>query len=256
FSSLPPRLYGAEWIRGPEEQADSLTTRPGKQKEDPVDEPLASFRVSQESDVFIALDARITEMPGWLKDYEKTNTQIENDARFGHTFQVYRRRWPAGATVWLGGNGQLDRKGLGGNGQLNKAEPTASSPVLYTVIVCPATTLEPAYDSKPVTTYKTTNARVAGDTVEWNIAVGVADTYSLTVKYRYLSAIAGAGMLEIRMENGTLIKKQAVTFSTTPATKWNYINSSTGTMINAGNYKVRLIAPRSENFRVDEIQVQ
>jgi hypothetical protein len=127
---------------------------------------------------------------------------------------------------------------------------------MYTVIVCPATTLEPAYDSKPVTTYKAGNARVAGDTLEWDIAVGVADTYSLTIKYRYLSAVTGAGMLEIRMENGTLIKKEPVTFSATPATKWNYLNSSTGTMINAGHYKVRLIATRQEGFRVDEIQVQ
>ena len=266
FSSLPPKLYGAEWIRGPEDDADvtdvlvqrnatPIAARSGEQKE-ATGEPLASFRVSQESDVFIALDARLVKKPEWMKDYENTNTSLDNDRIFGHTFQIYRRRYQAGATVWLGGNGQIGEMGPDGNGQLERTEPGSRAPAMYTVIVCPATTLEPAYDSKPVTTYKTTNARVAGDTVEWNIAVGVADTYSLTVKYRYLSPAAGAGMLEIRMENGTLIKKEPVTFSTTPATKWNTINSSTGTMINAGNYKVRLIAPRSENFRVDEIQVQ
>jgi hypothetical protein len=123
-------------------------------------------------------------------------------------------------------------------------------------MVCPATTLEPAYDSKPVTTYKAANARVVGDTLEWDMAVGVADTYSLTVKYRYLSSIAGTGMLEIRLANGTLIKKEPVTFVSTPATKWNYINSSTGTMINAGHYKVRLITALKEGWRVDELQVQ
>ena len=127
---------------------------------------------------------------------------------------------------------------------------------MYTVIVCPATTLEPAYDSKPVTSYKAANARVAGDTLEWDISVGVADTYSLTVKYRYLSPAAGMGMLETRMDNGVLIKKEPVTFSVTPATKWNYLNSSTGTMINAGHYKVRLITSHLEGLRVDELQVQ
>jgi hypothetical protein len=92
--------------------------------------------------------------------------------------------------------------------------------------------------------------------LEWDIAVGVADTYSLTVKYRYLSAAVGAGVLEVRMDNGVLIKKEPIIFSVTPATKWNYLNSSTGTMINAGHYKVRLITARSEGLRVDELQVQ
>jgi beta-galactosidase len=124
------------------------------------------------------------------------------------------------------------------------------------VAVCPATTLEPAYDSKPVTGYKAANARVAGDTIEWDMVVGVADTYSLTVKYRCLSPTAGTGSLEIRLENGTLIKKEPVLLATTPATKWNYINSSTGTMINAGHYTVRLITTLKEGLKVDELQVQ
>jgi beta-galactosidase len=226
FSSLPPKLYGAEWIRGP---------RSGE----PASDTIASFRVSRESDIFIALDVRIREKPDWLKDYENTNTQIENDG--GHAFQVYRRRYPAGTVVSLRKNGTLPGDEVG---------------TMYTVIVCPATSLEPAYDSKPVTTYKAANARMAGDTVEWDMAVGVADTYSLTVKYRYLSTDTGAGKLEIRMENGTLIKTEPVIFLTTPATKWNYLNSSTGTMINAGHYTVRLIAPRPEGYRVDELQVQ
>ena len=149
-----------------------------------------------------------------------------------HTLKiVHRQRYPAGATIALD------------TGR-------------YTVAVVAATTLEPAYDSKPVTTYKAANARVAGDTLEWDMSVGVGDTYSLTIKYRYLPATAGAGRLEVRMEDGTLIKEEPVSFMTTPATKWNYINSTTGTMINAGHYKIRLIAHPQEGLRVDELQVQ
>ena len=141
-----------------------------------------------------------------------------------------RQRYPAGATVPL--------------------------PAGAAVRVTPVTTLEPAYDSKPVTTYKTTTARIAGDTTEWTIDVGVGDTYSLQIKYRWLNASAGAGKLEIRMADGTLIKEEPVSFATTLPAKWNYLNTTTGTMINAGRYKVRLIAPAQNQFRVDELQVQ
>ncbi len=122
--------------------------------------------------------------------------------------------------------------------------------------VTPVTTLEPAYDSKPVSTYKATTARIAGDTTEWTIDVGVGDTYSLQIKYRWLNASTGAGKLEVRMEDGTLIKEEKVSFATTLPAKWNYLNTTTGTMINAGRYKVRLIAPAQDQFRVDELQVQ
>jgi hypothetical protein len=131
-------------------------------------------------------------------------------------------------------------------------KPAPASPVF----VQPATTLEPAYDSRPVTTYKAVNARVSGDTTEWDMAVGVGDKYSLTVKYRYLPPGVGVGRFEVRLLDGMLIKEESVRLLTTPANKWNYITTSTGTMINAGHYKVRLIAGTGEGFKVDELQVQ
>jgi hypothetical protein len=107
-----------------------------------------------------------------------------------------------------------------------------------------------------VTTYKAVNARVSGDTTEWDMAVGVGDKYSLTVKYRYLPPGVGVGRFEVRLLDGMLIKEESVRLLTTPANKWNYITTSTGTMINAGHYKVRLIAGTGEGFKVDELQVQ
>lgn len=122
-----------------------------------------------------------------------------------------------------------------------------------TVRITPATNLEPAYDSKPITNYK--NARIAGDTTEWSIDVGVGDTYSLAVKYRWLGSPATA-TLEVRLLDGTLIKSEPVTLATTLPAKWNYITTTTGTMINAGRYTVRLIVHAEKEFRVSELQVQ
>jgi len=148
-----------------------------------------------------------------------------------------RKRWPAGSWIVLDGR---------------------------TVAVTPVSRLETAYDQKPMVSYKTARARVvggtvgarvAGETVEWNIETGVADKYSLTLKYRWLGVAPVVGRLAVFLENGTLISEEDVRFTTTPEGKWNYLVTSTGGMINAGRYKVRLVMPVG-NLKVDELQVQ
>jgi hypothetical protein len=133
-----------------------------------------------------------------------------------------------------------------------RARPAPGATEVFSEEVPRGTKLEPAYDSRPVTVYKAANARLAGDTTEWDIAVGVGDVYSLTVKYRYDSVGAGMGKLELRMEDGLLIKEETVKLLPTAANKWSLFTTSTGTMINAGHYRVRLIAPAV----VGELQVQ
>jgi len=108
--------------------------------------------------------------------------------------------------------------------------------------------LEPAYDLRPVTNYK-------GDSTLWHIEVGVGDKYSLTVKYRWVNGPTQA-RLELRMADGTLLHSEAVELKSTPAAKWNYLTATTGTMINAGHYTVRLVVPSHEGLRVGELQVQ
>jgi len=112
------------------------------------------------------------------------------------------------------------------------------------VIVKPVVAIEPAYDAKPVTKYKVV------DTV-WTISVGVGDMYSLTVRYRVSAPVMGK--LEVRMEDGTLIKEEEVRLLATAAGKWNYFTTSTGTMINAGKYRVKFVC---KECKVDELQVQ
>ena len=142
---------------------------------------------------------------------------------------VHKKRWPAGAVIGLDGR---------------------------TAAVCPATGLETAYDQKLMTTYKTANARMAGDTIEWKVSTGVADKYSLTLKYRWPGAMPVTGKLVTTLENGTLIREEKLTFTTARAGKWNYLETSTGTMINAGHYHVQLIIKADSTLKVDELQVQ
>ncbi|WP_420146915.1 hypothetical protein, partial [Spirosoma sp.] len=247
FRSLPSNLYGAEWIRGPKQWSG---TESGK---------LPTFTVSADADVFIGLDARITQKPTWIAAYEDTKTRFENSQ--GTVFEVYRKRFSKGATVTLGRNGLT----------------TTCTASPYTVMATSISTIEPAYDLKPTTTYaanamrlvgsgivkETRNDRsvatfkkAAGDAVEWTISTGVADTYALTVRYANPTAKPLLGKLELLLADGTLIKTEAVEFTPTRPGKWNALTTSTGTMINAGNYTVRLTATNAEGLSAYQLLVQ
>ena len=98
FSALPPDLYGAEWIQTPKVLTDDKHST------------IATFTVSERADVFIGINTKIINLPAWLKDYENTNTFIENDFEGGQRFVVYRKRFKKGAIVSLGNNGSVDNK--------------------------------------------------------------------------------------------------------------------------------------------------
>jgi beta-galactosidase len=244
FSSLPSQLYGAEWLQTPKNTSSKSN------------EKLAAFVVSDTCDVFVALDAAVKEKPDWLKEYEDTKSLLETDENGGHTFVVYRKRFNAGNIVSL---------------------ESDSSATMYIVAVTKANSIEPAYDLKTVSTYKAIEARLsgagvvketingkenvaikraAGDTIEWKFSVGVADTYSLTIKYASLKERELKGKLQLLSIDGTLMREEQVNFTTSKPGKWNYINSSTGSMINAGTYLVRLISIDAEGLGLSSLDVQ
>jgi beta-galactosidase len=144
-------------------------------------------------------------------------------------------------------------------------------------LVKDTTMMEPAYDLRPVTALRiatavltgagivkdTVNERAsaifkqaAGAQLDWTITPGVADMYSLT--YRYYSGTNKP--LKARMQliaaDGTIMKEELITFSYTRPGKWNYYTTSTGSMINAGKYMVRLIAEDAEGLSVSGLDVQ
>ncbi len=61
FLSLPPNLYGADWLQFSENIAGSN-----------------SFTVTEDADIFIGIDKDIA-VPEWLKGYENTQTEITTD---------------------------------------------------------------------------------------------------------------------------------------------------------------------------------
>jgi beta-galactosidase len=239
FTALPSALYGAEWIQSNSKEAVA-----------------AQFKVNADADVYVAIDAASNGKLNWLSDYEDTKTTLRNSK--GQTFNVYKKSYLKGAVVVPGAN----------QANLN----------MYTIAVLPKTSMQPAYDLKTITTYKATDAnlvgaglvkeelmgkervtfkKVSGDVLEWRMTVGVADTYSLTVKYHNPFERSLKGKIEVLTLDGTVLKPaETIEFTATKKGKWNYFNTNTGTMINAGTYRVRLIAEDVEGLSIDGLDVQ
>lgn len=239
FTSLPSNFYGSEWIQTARKYSDDL----------------APFTVTSDADVYIGVDASLKTHLPWMIGYEDTKTTIENSDK--QVFTVFRKRYDKGSNVQLGAN----------NSKAN----------MYTIVVSPVTNLEPAHDLKVSKSYLATNAALvgkdivketllgkervtfkspSGSSLEWTIVVGVADMYSLTVKYRNPFERSLKGRLEFLSYDGTVMNVQQAVFNSTKEGKWNYFAGSSGSMINAGTYKVRLVPEDASGLSVDALDVQ
>jgi len=248
YSALPPTLFGAQYLTLPRNASATNTN-------------IATFETTTETDVFICLDKRLTKLPGWLQGYENTNTLVQTDAANGRNYSVYRQRFPKGKQVTLGPNGTLT------NGQ----------PEMYLVMFNEATNMQPAYDLKAVTRYTAKEARFSGvavgketvnnkeavvfkkagaNTIEWTIPVGVADIYAFEIRYHNPTNQNFTGKLALVAADGTVMKEEPVEFNFTRPGKWNYINTNSGTMINAGNYKIRITSSDAVGLSFNDVAVQ
>ncbi len=244
FSALPSDLYGAEWIRAPQKAGKIQNSA------------LASFTLTDDADVYVAIDAENTHKPEWLKDFGNTNTVIESSLEGGHKFNVYTNHLLKGTKVELGSPG---------NG------------AMYTVAAVKASKMDPPYDLKPSTRYKAPEARLigagvemdmendyevatfrraGGDTVEWMVSIGVADIYALEVKYYNPLEETLTAKFEVLANDGTLMKEDIIECTTTRPGKWNYYNTTTGSMINAGNYIIRVISKDAKELSLRDISVR
>lgn len=242
FVTLPPVLYGAEWIQMPDFGAGGQIGQ--------------SFTVTADADVYIAVDSTVQKLQ-WMEGYEDTKTVLQNvKAGKVGTFKLYRKRYMANSVINLGSNG---------NG------------MMYSVIVTPVTTLQPPFDQKPTTSIKmpqaTTNSegnerrsvnnresvvftKPVGGQIDFTITPGVADVYSITFRYSNTGTETRKGQWQLIQADGTVMKTEAIEFTNTRDGKWNYFTTTTGSMINAGKYTVRITATDAEGVAVGGLDVQ
>ncbi|MFD1771972.1 malectin domain-containing carbohydrate-binding protein [Sphingobacterium suaedae] len=136
--------------------------------------------------------------------------------------------------------------------------------------------LQPAYDLKKSDTYKANAIKVyhglrkvnflkqerlqfeqAKGTLTFEVKVGVADVYSLTLKYHNPFKESKSVSLELQMPDGKILKPaEGLQLDPTREGKWNYVNTNTGTMINAGTYRVILRGIDTDGVYIDALDVQ
>jgi beta-galactosidase len=235
INALPSNLFGADWVRLDNRAAIKAF----------------SFQSYGVNDLFIGIQSGYTDT-AFLKGFENTNTQIITDEDGGKYYRVYRRRFAEKDTMIVNINRNM--------------------------IVCrqPVNNMQPAFDLKPITSYRT-NVAIPGNgvnkeqfagrecaviktneksVIEWPVQTGVADIYSITMKYFYGKEQPIKAKLQLIGAGKTMMLEEAVNFTFTRDGKWNQFTINTGTMINAGNYTVKLIVEHAAGLAVSGIEVQ
>jgi beta-galactosidase len=210
-----------------------------------------NFRSNGVNDLFIAIKSGYTDTV-FLRGFENTKTQIITDEDGGKYYQVYRRRFANVDTMTFNINSNM--------------------------IVCrqPVTNMQPAFDLKPITSYRT-NVAIPGEgvikeqyagrecavvksndkvTIEWPVQTGVADIYAITMKYFYGKTEPVKGKLQLIGPGNSMMLDETVNFTFTRDGKWNQFTVNTPGMINAGNYTVKLIIENAAGLAVSGIEVQ
>ncbi len=248
FVELPPELFGAERIF-----TDEVNLK-----------ELPDIVMNEDAEISIGVDTSIRK-PGWLKDFSNTNSTVATGM---YVYRVYQKRLHKGDTLKLEREGMRKVEWPGGD----------TSDVLYLVAARPASKIEPAYDLKPINSYKAIDAKWNGpgiskgqvdgkdrvifknpsadNVLEWNFNVGVGDMYSLTISYNNPLEKDMKGNLQLFAADGTLMKQEEIIFTPTRPGKSNYINTTTGTMINAGNYILRLKSKDAVGLSINSLDVQ
>lgn len=243
IAQLPANLYGAEWLSPPEIISPNTGVT-------------ASFRVSIDADVYIGLPNSIKQQPAWMQGYDNTKTTIQTDENGGRLYTVYHKNYATGTTVKLG----------------NPTDANAT----YIIAALPVNKMERATDLKPTTSYKPEKAvltnevvvteaagkkcllfkTAAGGSISWDISTGVADIYTLRLKYLNTTGKALNAQVKVLAADGAIMKQELLTFSTTSADKYKTLETTTGTSINAGNYKVVITAKDATGLNISGLEVQ
>lgn len=233
FSQLPTKLFGATFLRSSKNTA------------------LKNFTLNEGADVFIAIAE--SENTQNLKDFEDTKTTLQTDENGGKTYHVYRKRYLA--------TEEVDLQNIGKD---------------YLVIAKPVNELEPAYDLKSSQEYKPNVAKYSAylkleklykyetltfesekeGFISFSFDTGVADVYSLTLRYANQTGKDIKAKIQLFSLDGTLMKEEEANFSPSFEGKWSYFTTTTGSMINAGTYTFKISNPDAKGLSISKLTVQ
>ena len=97
IATLPAVYAGLQWIRTAN-ASKAYTT-----------DPIATFTVTTNSDIFVALDDRTTTKPSWLSGWTDTGDNMtDNEGSSNRTFNLLKKSYTANSTISLGNAGSTN----------------------------------------------------------------------------------------------------------------------------------------------------
>ena len=244
IAGFASRLGDSDWLRAP--QADAANP-----------ELTVVFGVEDYVEVHVAMDARLTSLPAWMKDWISSRgwtLDTSDDSDRGYVF--WKKRFEPGDTVRLGPNGQLP-----------KGEPAR---MYATVIrfVRPAFTLQTEDQSNAgdlrssqLSGYTGTgyvDLQTAKDaSFTFFFEVGVGDRYGLN--FRYQSCTQEPVPLHVIIRNtadGVIVCEDDYTFDPAGKDIWSTLRERTCESTNAGIYAIELSGPGIRDLRFDSLEIE
>jgi hypothetical protein len=232
FNSIPSELFGASWIQFANKQVKSSVT----------------FQPDRDMYIYVALKRGTDSVQG----FENINEEILSDENGGTVYKVYRKLCHADSILII---------------------PHGAKAI---IVRQPVNKMQPAYDLKSITQYRSDVVKLSDGVVkdsvngrycavintsnnvviDYPIQTGVADIYSITMKYYYGKQTPVKGKLQLIGAGNTMMLDEEVQFTFTNIGKWNQFTINTGSMINAGNYSVRLVIENAEGLAISGIDIQ
>lgn len=239
IQSLPTALFGADIAKPLFHQTNT---------------PL-SFNLLEAADVYVCMSASEARGVDRVEGFLQTPLRIKL-LGIHDSLWVYKQRYEAGSRVQMGRENPLLLK--------------------WPVLVQVASDLQPAFDLKSVQSFKAKEVTavpgtekitmegkeylkiVSNDSIEihWPWKTGVADQYSLTLKYYWDGVVELMPSIALKGSGYLKIGEPAQPFTFTKKGKWNVLNFTTGSMINAGNYEMVIQFKNAQGLIINGIDVQ
>lgn len=245
FSHLAPVLYGAEWL-----QPKLLSEAEALQ-----------FKTSKDADIYLALSDSM-QVPNGFKQIDGQSVQldaVENELitrmvrnietgeyeqrvvsreKAGLDFPLYSKRVKAGILVEL--------------------PQFTGDKTLALVAAVPVTTLDDARDLRPSVSYQAADASgegngkaepkydkpafvvpATGDAIVWTFQVGLASKYGLEIRYTNPGEEILVAEMNIESLDGRPMSSETLEFEPS-GNRWRSLRTDTGSIINAGTYRLKI----------------
>lgn len=235
--NIPSFLFASNWIQ--------FTTKDQWKSTHQI-----SFKTLIDADVYIAIDS--SQLKSEIKNWSFTKHYLKSDEDGLTNYPIYTIRAKSS----------------------NKVQIADEIPVIC-IAACPISKLEKAADQRPIIKYELDNAQINNsqflDSIEgrtfvhfgnkqspeinWNIETGIADKYTVRIKYYNNSADTIIAIVKIETATGIEMMNEEVEFIP-KGDQWKTFKVPTPSTINAGDYVVKLISVDPKELKIDYLEIQ